>query len=668
MTDLDELCINTLRFLSIDAVEKARSGHPGAPMGMAAMAYALWQKHLRHDPQEPGWPDRDRFVLSAGHASALLYSLLHLYGYPMPLEELQRFRQLGSMTPGHPEYDPGTGVETTTGPLGQGFANAVGMAVVEKWLAATFNKPGFDIVNHYTYVIASDGDMMEGVTSEAASLAGSLGLNKLICLYDDNNISIEGPTDVTFTEDVGLRFRAYGWHVIGPVDGLDAEAVDMALGRAKSIKDKPVLIVCTTCIGYGSPGKAGTASAHGEPLGPEEVTLTRHNLGWKWGPFEVPPEARTCFSLAAEQGGLARKQWQKLVEEYTRQYPDDAGRYCRQMEGRLPEGWEADLDRILGDLAKPLATREASGIVLNQLAQRVENLMGGSADLAPSNKTLLKDTADFSRENWSGRNLHFGVREHAMGAVANGMCLHGGVIPYVGTFLIFYDYMRPPVRLAALMGLGVIYVYTHDSIGLGEDGPTHQPVEQLMGLRLVPGVVTLRPADGFETLEAWKVALKRRCGPTALILTRQKLPVIEPAPGAKRAVEKGAYVLWESGKHPELILMATGSEVSLALDAARQLKDAGIATRVVSMPSWELFEAQPQDYRNSVLPPNITRRISVEAGRSLGWQRYTGIEGVNIAVDGFGASAPWEQVYQSLGINAENIVKAAVKMCRAGGS
>jgi len=668
MTNLDELCINALRFLSIDAVEKARSGHPGAPMGMAAMAYTLWQKHLRHDPQEPGWADRDRFVLSAGHASALLYSLLHLYGYPMPLEELQKFRQLGSKTPGHPEYDPDAGVETTTGPLGQGFANAVGMAIVEKWLAANFNKPGFNIVDHYIYILASDGDMMEGVTSEAASLAGSLGLNKLICLYDDNNISIEGSTDAAFTEDVGARFRAYGWHVIGPVDGLDADAVDTAIGRAKSIKDKPVLIVCTTCIGYGSPGKAGTASAHGEPLGPEEVTLTRHNLGWKWGPFEVPPEARTCFSLAAEQGGLARRQWQELVEEYSRQYPDEAGRYWRRMECRLPEGWETDLDTIQGDLAKPLATREASGIVINQLARTVENLMGGSADLAPSNKTLMKDAGDFSRENCSGRNLHFGVREHAMGAVANGMCLHGGVIPYVGTFLIFYDYMRPPVRLAALMGLGVIYVYTHDSIGLGEDGPTHQPVEQLMGLRLVPGMVTLRPADGIETLEAWKVALKRRCGPTALILTRQKLPVIDTAPVEARAVDKGAYVLWESGKNPELILMATGSEVSMALEAARQLKDMGIHSRVVSMPSWELFDMQPPDYRESVLPSSITRRLSVEAGRSLGWQRYTGPKGISIGVDRFGASAPWEQVYESLGINVENIIQAAVTMCRVGGS
>ncbi|MBN1368916.1 MAG: transketolase [Dehalococcoidaceae bacterium] len=666
MTNLDELCINALRFLSIDAVEKARSGHPGAPMGMAVMAYTLWHKHLRHDPHEPGWPDRDRFVLSAGHASALLYSLLHLYGYPMPLEELQKFRQLGSMTPGHPEYDPDTGVETTTGPLGQGFANAVGMAIVERWLAARFNKPGFNIVDHYTYVMASDGDMMEGVTSEAASLAGSLGLNNLICLYDDNNISIEGSTDVTFTEDVGARFRAYGWHVIGPIDGLDADSVDMALNRAKSIKDKPVLIVCTTCIGYGSPGKAGTASAHGEPLGPEEVTLTRHNLGWKWGPFEVPPEARDQFSLVKEQGRLARKQWQAMIEDYAMQYPDDAGRYFRQIEGNLPQGWEESLENIEKDLVKPMATREASGVVLNALAQTVDNLMGGSADLAPSNKTIMKGAGDFNRQDYNGRNLHFGVREHAMGAIANGMCLHGGVIPYVGTFLIFYDYMRPPVRLAALMGLGVIYVYTHDSIGLGEDGPTHQPVEQLMGLRLVPGVVTLRPADGFETLEAWKVALKRRHGPTALVLTRQKLPVIDTATGEKRAVDKGAYVLWQSGKEPELLIMASGSEVNLALEAGRQLKDKGIESSVISMPSWELFNIQPQDYRDSVLPPGITRRISVEAGRSLGWQRYTGTEGVNIAVDKFGASAPWEQVYQSLGINVDNIVKAALKMFPAG--
>ncbi len=661
---IEKLCINTLRFLSIDAVEKAKSGHPGAPMGMAAFAYVLWQEHLKHNPDDPSWIDRDRFILSAGHASALLYSLLHVYGYPVTLDEIKRFRQLGSITPGHPERDELSGIETTTGPLGQGLANAVGMAMAERWLAGHYNQPGFDIIDHFTYVVASDGDMMEGVASEACSLAGTLGLGRLICLYDDNNISIEGSTDLAFTENVPERFRAYGWQVIGPIDGLNTREVDAALRQARQETGKPSLIVCSTLIGYGSPNKAGTASAHGEPLGQEETRLTREKLGWQYEPFTVPDEALDHFHKAKASGTKAQQQWKTVFKEYSGIYPQLAKEFVAGMKGELPENWDKELGLLPPLPEKPMATRESSGIALNALAKCINYLVGGSGDLAPSNKTILKDKGHYSAKDQTGHNLHFGVREHAMGAIAAGLSLHGGIIPYVATFLIFYDYMRPAVRLAAMMGIRVIYIFTHDSIGLGEDGPTHQPVEQLMGLRLVPNLVTIRPADYAETLEAWKIAVRRNEGPTALVLTRQKVSSLDKQKTGKdgREVSRGAYILRESDPDPELILIASGSEVHIAASAAKSLKEQGIKVRVVSMPSWELFECQDAKYRNLVLPPEITARISVEAGRNLGWQKYTGDKGIAIGVDGFGVSAPWEDAYKHMGLTAENVVVNALRL------
>ncbi len=660
---LDELCVNSLRFLSVDCVEKARSGHPGAPMGMAAMVYTLWQKHLKHDPGDPSWPDRDRFVLSAGHASALLYSLLHVYGYSLPLEELKSFRQLGSKTPGHPEYDREMGIETTTGPLGQGVANAVGMAMAERWLAGHFNRPGFEIIDHYTYVVASDGDMMEGVAAEAASFAGAQKLGRLICLYDDNKITIEGSTNLTFTENVAARFRAYGWHVIEDVDGLDIQAVDSALKTAREESEKPSLIICSTLIGYGSPGKAGTASAHGEPLGQEEAQLTRQQLGWKYEPFEIPDEASQQFNIAKERGKHLNSKWSQLFKEYSTVYPGQAKELTKCLEGELPRGWSEGVKKLFEGESKPAATREASGIVLNAIAKNVNMLIGGSADLAPSNKTILKEKGHFSPGDRMGHNIHFGVREHAMGAIANGLSLHGGVLPYIATFLIFSDYMRPPIRLAGIMGIRVIYIFTHDSIGLGEDGPTHQPVEQLMGLRLVPNLVTIRPADNLETAQAWEVALNRQHGPTALVLTRQKVPQIQhKVTKAEGAVARGAYIVKDTEEMPELILISTGSEVHIALAAAGILNDSGIDARVVSMPSWELFDSQDEEYRNKIFPPEVSARISIEAGVTSGWYKYIGEKGIAIGVDRYGLSAPWEEVYRHMGITASNIVKKALKL------
>lgn len=663
MTNIQQTCINTLRFLSIDMVEKAKSGHPGAPMGMAVAAYTLWQNHLKHNPEDTGWVDRDRFVLSAGHASALLYSLLHVYGYNLSCEELQKFRQIGSKTPGHPERDAEIGVETTTGPLGQGFANAVGMAMAEKWLAGQYNRPEHEIINHYTYVLASDGDMMEGVAGEAASLAGAMELGKLICLYDDNDISIEGSTDLTFTEDVGARFCAYNWQVIGPIDGNDVSAVDEALKEAKQETDKPSLIICKTCIGYGSPGKAGKASSHGEPLGTEEALATRKNLGWDYPPFFVPQEARAHFNSAAQSAGKVYRKWQEKFLQYKKTFPDEAAALENGFNGVLPDGWAEELEKLADSFKKPMATREVSGVVLNTLAKNITNLVGGSADLGPSTKTTLADKGYFRPGDYSGNNLHFGVREHAMGAVANGMNLHGGIIPYTATFLIFYDYMRPPIRLAAMMGLGVVFLFTHDSIGLGEDGPTHQPVEQLMGLRLVPDLVTLRPCDAVETVGAWKIAIQRRQSPTAIVLTRQKLPVIQRTASPEIGlVGKGAYTIWEASQNPDIVLIATGSEVKLAVEAAVKLEEQGVSARVVSMPSWELFDLQDISYRESVLPGNKKKRISIEAGRTIGWQKYIGEQGLAIGVDRFGVSAPFEDVYAYFGITVKEIVSKALKM------
>jgi transketolase len=654
-TGRDQLCVNTIRFLAVDAVEKARSGHPGMPMGAAALAYTLWDRFLRHNPLNPGWANRDRFILSSGHASALLYALLHLTGYDLPLDELKNFRQWQSRTPGHIEYGLTPGVELTTGPLAQGFASGVGMAMAERYLAARYNRPDNEIIDHYTYAIVSDGDMEEGLSAEAASLAGTLKLGKLIYLYDKNNISIEGNTDIAFTEDVARRFEAYDWHVQGPLDGMDVDTVAGAIAAAQTETGRPSLIICRTHIGFGSPGKQDKAAAHGEPLGEAEAKLAKQNLGWpSEDSFYVPEEALSHFRQAQTRGREQQDVWEKSLAEYRRAYPDMAARLEAELRGELPDGWDRDIINLFQADEKPLATRDASGKVMNALAASVPGLIGGSADLAPSNKTNLKDAGDFAADNYGGRNLHFGVREHAMGAIANGMALHGGAIPYTGTFLVFYDYMRAAVRLAALMGIRVVYVFTHDSIGVGEDGPTHQPIEHVMGLRTVPGLVMLRPADATETLSAWRVALLRKSGPTALVLTRQKLAMLaaEPAKVAEGAA-RGGYVLWESSLPPEIILIGTGSETHIALAAGKLLAEGGIGARVVSLPSWELFAAQPKDYREAVLPPEMRVRLSIEAGTTIGWERFVGLEGAAMGIDHFGASAPAEVLYEKFGLTAQ---------------
>jgi len=660
----EELCINTIRFLAIDAVQKANSGHPGMPMGAAPMAYVLWDRFLKHNPSDPKWPDRDRFILSAGHSSAMLYALLHLTGYELPMDEIRRFRQWGSKTPGHPEYGLVPGVETTTGPLGQGFANGVGMAMAERWLAQRYNRPGFEIINHYTYAIVSDGDLQEGVASEAASFAGALGLGKLIYIYDDNGISIEGSTDITFTENVAKRFEAYGWHVIGPIDGMDTASVDTAIRMAQAEASHPSLIICQTIIGFGSPNKAGKASTHGEPLGEEEVFLTKEYLGWVYEePFSVPPDVATHFRQAQERGNQRQQEWEIRMEAYRRAYSEEARQLEEDLQGNLPRGWNHDLLGLFNAEDKPISSREASGRVMNAIAKTVQSFAGGSADLAPSTKTLLNDQGHYGLGKYSGRNMHFGVREHAMGAVANGIAIHGGIIPYTATFLIFSDYMRPPIRLAALMGIRVIYIFTHDSIGVGEDGPTHQPIEQIACLRTVPNLVTIRPADATETVEAWMVAMERQHSPTALVFSRQSLPILDrnllaPVSGVKH----GGYVLWEAASPPDIILIGTGSEVHIALGAGELLKEKGIAARVVSMPSWELFDDQPVEYRNSVLPPDIRARISIEAGVTFGWERYVGIDGITIGLNRFGASAPAKVIYEKLGLTSQRLVDDALRL------
>jgi transketolase len=630
-------------------------------MGMADAAYVLWTRFLKHDPRDPGWPDRDRFVLSAGHGSMLLYGLLHLSGYDLSLEALRSFRQLGSPTPGHPEYGLTPGVETTTGPLGQGFANGVGMAMAERFLAATFNRPEFPVVDHYTYAIVSDGDLMEGISHEAASLAGHLGLGKLIYLYDDNEISIEGSTDIAFTESVPDRFRAYGWHV-EEVDGHDLQAVEEAIAAAQEETEKPSLIACRTHIAYGSPNKQDDAAAHGAPLGEEEVRRTKEHLGWPIDdPFLVPHEALGLFRQAIDDGGQAHAEWQALFDRYAEEYGEEAALLDRLWDGDLPEGWDTDLPGFESENG-PLATRKASGTVLNSLADRLPTLIGGSADLAPSNKTLLSGCDAFQEETPAGRNVHFGVREHAMGAVLNGMALHGGVVPYGGTFLVFTDYMRPAIRLAALMELPVVYVWTHDSVWIGEDGPTHQPVEHLAALRAIPNLHVIRPADATETAAAWRAALERRDGPTGLILTRQSLPVLNRSElaGADN-LARGGYVISEAPDGaPELIIMATGSEVHLALKAQNLLTERGVQARVVAMPCWKRFEAQPESYQNHVLPPDLTARLAVEAAGSLGWHRYVGAKGAVMSIDHFGASAPYEDLVEAFGFTAEALVERAL--------
>jgi transketolase len=662
---IDHLSVNTIRFLSADMVQKALSGHPGTPMGAAVMAYVLWHKYLKHNPTDPGWCDRDRFILSAGHASAMLYSILHLTGYDLSLDEIKQFRQWGSKTPGHPEHGLTPGVEATTGPLGQGFANGIGMAMAERWLAARFNKPGHTIVDHHTYAICSDGDLMEGISAEAASLAGTLKLGKLIYLYDDNTITIEGSTANCFCDDVASRFRAYGWHVIGPINGMEINEVDAALTEAHLETEKPKLIICQTIIGYGAPTKANTSAAHGEPLGETELATAKKNLGWLYTePFFVPAEVKKNMS-AIEAGQARQTDWIKRFDDYALAYPFEAAKFKSFIEGKIPPGWNDGIESMFKPTDKPLATREASGKALNAIGKKIENLVGGSADLAPSTKTLLEFESLFAAENYAGRNLQFGVREHAMGSACNGLALHGGIIPYCATFLAFYDYMRPSVRLAALQGLQVIFIFTHDSLALGEDGPTHQPVEQVLGLRSVPDLVTLRPADAAETAVAWEIAIERRHGPTALVLTRQKLPPIDRTSQSDATLtRRGGYVLWQADSFPRVIIIATGSEVHAALQAAKRLKEKGISARVVSLPSWEIFEAQPEAYREEVLPPQIWRRVTIEAGRSLGWERYAGNRGIIIGLDRFGASAPGEVVMEKLGFTADHIVKAAEKLVK----
>jgi len=679
---IDQLCVNTIRTLSIDAVQKANSGHPGAPMDAAPMAYLLWTRHMRYHPKNPDWPDRDRFVLSAGHASMLLYSMLHLTGYDLTLDDIKQFRQWGSRTPGHPERHCAPGVEVSTGPLGQGVGNSVGMAIAERWLAARFNRPGHTIVDHRTYVIASDGDMMEGVAAEAASLAGHLRLGRLIVLYDANLVSLSGTTSVTFSEDVGRRFEAYGWHVQHVADGNDLPTLDGAIEAAKVELSKPSLIVVRTHLGFGSPNKQDTFKAHGEPLGEDEVKATKRAYGWPEDKtFYIPDEALALFRRAVPRGEALTAEWQRRMDAYRQALPDAAREFEQMLAGRPADGWESKLPSFSA-ADKPMATREASGKVMNAIATSVPALVGGSADLDPSTFTQLKGEGDFESPDaphvgvqgdsggpwgYEGRNVHFGVREHAMGAALVGMAAHGGLRPYGATFLVFSDYMRPSVRLAALSGLDVLYVWTHDSVALGEDGPTHQPIEHLPSLRAIPNLVVLRPADATETVEAWRAMLRRTGGPTALVCSRQKLPVLDRASlGPASGVARGAYVLAETdggaaggGRGPELILIATGSEVALVLEAHQRLAGDGVRSRVVSMPSWELFEAQPPAYRDQVLPPGVRARVSVEAAASFGWDKWVGPEGTIIGIDRFGASAPGPTVLKELGFTVDHVVAAA---------
>jgi len=670
-TPLDRQCVNTLRFLSVDMVQKANSGHPGLPLGAAPMAYVLWTRWLRYNPHNPDWFNRDRFILSAGHGSALLYSLLHLTGYDLSLDDIRQFRQWGSKAPGHPERGHTPGVETTTGPLGQGFGNAVGMAIAEAQLAARYNRPGHTLVDHHTWVLVSDGDLMEGVAAEAASLAGHLQLGKLICLYDDNHVTLAAGTDITFSENRARRFEAYGWHTVSVADGNDLAAIDVALAAARAETTRPSLILVRTHIGYGSPDQ-DSYKAHGSPLGVDDVRQTKQTLGWPTEPdFLIPEAVLAHFRTARERGAQAEAAWNASLNSYAATFPDLAKELQGRLRAELPSGWDTDIPVFDAD-EQGLATREASGKVMNAIAPKLPALTGGSADLDPSTKTTLKGLGDFNPPamkhtghqgavsaywSYTGRNLHFGVREHAMGAIVNGLAAHGGFIPYGATFLIFSDYLRPSIRLAALMGLHVVHVFTHDSIAVGEDGPTHQPVEQLANLRAIPNLIVIRPADANETAVAWRVALEMRDRPVLLLLTRQALPTLDrsvyaPAEGLRR----GAYVLSDApnGK-PELILIASGSEVGLIVAAAERLQQQGIAVRCVSMPSWELFEALPQAERDAVLPPAVSARLAVEAGVSQGWERYIGARGDMLGVERFGASAPAVVVLREYGFSVDNV-------------
>ena len=656
MTHLQSRAINTLRFLSADGVQQANSGHPGLPMGAAAMAFTVWTRHLRHNPRNPKWMGRDRFLLSGGHGSMLLYSLLHLTGYDLSLDELKNFRQWGSRTPGHPEYGVTPGVEMTTGPLGQGFATGVGMAIAATHLAATYSPALFD---NYIYAIVTDGDLMEGVASEAASLAGHLQLGRLIYLYDDNHISIDGSTDLAFTEDRAKRFEAYGWHVQKLDNGNDVDAIDVAIQAAKA-DSRPSIIMCRTIIGFGSPKRQGTSKIHGEPLGDEELNAAKENLNWPKEPrFYIPDDVLDFYRESMERGQKSEDAWKQKFSEFKKADPEKGAELERRLAGKLPKGWEKNFPVFPAD-AKGMATRAASGKVINALAPILPELIGGSADLAPSNNTKIDNVPAFQKESPQGHNFHFGVREHAMGAALNGMALFGGIIPYGGTFLVFSDYNRPAIRIAALSHIPSIFIFTHDSIGLGEDGPTHQPVEHLAALRVIPNLTVIRPADANETVQAWKAALARRDGPTVLALTRQAVPTFQPS---NLQLEKGAYVLVTLGKKvPDVILMASGSEVSLIMDAARKLHEKGHSVRVVSFPSWELFEKQDKTYQESVLPKKVTARVAVEAGVSLGWERYVGSGGRVVSIERFGASAPYKVIYEKLGLTVDNIIAQAKSM------
>jgi len=679
--ELANLCINAIRFLAVDAVQNANSGHPGMPMGAAPMAYVLWSRFLRHNPSNPQWFDRDRFVLSAGHGSMLLYSLLYLTGYDLSLEEIKRFRQWGSKTPGHPERGLVPGVETTTGPLGQGFGNGIGMAIAEAFLADRYNRPGFEIINHYTYAIVSDGDLMEGVASEAASLAGHLKLGKLIYLYDNNYISLAASTDLTFTEDRAKRFEAYGWHTQSIEDGNDLNVIESALRAAREERDRPSLILVRTHIAYGSPHKQDTFESHGAPLGEEEVKLTKQNLGWPVEPaFYVPDQVLEHFRQSVDEGKRAEERWKANFARYAEAFPGLARELQHAMRGELPDGWD-ELIPIFPANVKGVATRVASGEVINAIATRVPTFLASSADLDPSTHTSIRGMCDFENPQeairdpqgsaggcwgYSGRNLHCGVREHAMGAMMNGLAAHGGIIPFGATFLIFSDYMRPPMRLAALMGLKVIYVFTHDSIGLGEDGPTHQPVEQLANLRAIPNLVVIRPCDANETAIAWRVAMETQDQPVALVLTRQNVPTLDRTQVARaEGLRRGAYILSEAPEgNPDLILIASGSEIRLILGAQQRLREQNVNARVVSMPSWQLFEAQSQEYRDSVIPPSVRARLAVEAGSTQGWHRFVGEQGDVIGVNRFGVSAPGEVLMREYGFTVENVCERVLRLLR----
>lgn len=657
-TQEDQLAITTIRTLSIDAIEKAKSGHPGLPMGAAPMAYVLWTRYMNHNPHNPEWFNRDRFVLSAGHGSMLLYSLLHLSGYDVTMDDIKNFRQWGSRTPGHPEYGYTPGVEATTGPLGQGIGMAVGMAMAERHLAAVYNKEGYNIVDHYTYALCGDGDLMEGVAAEAVSLAGHLKLGKLIVLYDSNDITLDGELDKSFSEDVGKRFEAYGWHYVRVEDGNNLEEIAKAIEEAKAETSKPSLIEVKTIIGYGSPNKAGKSDVHGAPLGEQELKLTKEYYKWTFEEdFYVPDEVYKLFEkLTVQKGKEKEAEWNALFERYKSEYPELAAQLELSLNGELPENWDKDIPTY--SVGTSLASRASSSEVLNAIAKNTPNLIGGAADLASSNKTMITSSSDYSSNNYSGRNIWFGVREFAMGAAMNGIALHGGLKVFGGTFFVFSDYLRPAIRLAALMGLPVIYVFTHDSIAVGEDGPTHEPIEQLASLRAMPGLTLIRPADGNETAAAWRFAMKSKNRPTALVLSRQNLPTL---PGteekAKEGIEKGAYVLSPAKGTPDALLLATGSEVGLAFEAQKVLETKGINVSVVSMPSWDLFEQQSEEYKNSVLPPNVKARLAIEMGSSLGWERYTGDHGAIMAIDRFGASAPGEIIMKEYGFTVENVVK-----------